>query len=206
MSTRNIVAVSAGMSTPSSTRLLTDRLTEATEKALSEHGEQVQTRVVELRELAHDVMNAMTTRVPTGELRGVLEDLGAADGLIAVTPVFNASYSGLFKSFFDIVEPEDLDGMPVIVGATGGSPRHSLVLEHALRPMFSYTRSVVVPTGVYAASEDWGSGESGGRELGERIDRAARQLSMLATERAPRGADPFEEPTPFDDLMSGLGR
>src|SRR5699024_3366100 len=110
MSTRSIVAVSAGMSSPSSTRLLTDRLTQATEKALSEHGEQVQTRVVELRELAHDVMNAMTTRVPTGELRGVLEDLGTADGLIAVTPVFNASYSGLFKSFFDIVEPEDLDG------------------------------------------------------------------------------------------------
>ncbi|WP_017574640.1 FMN reductase [Nocardiopsis kunsanensis] len=206
MSTRSIVAVSAGMSSPSSTRLLTDRLTQATKKALSEHGEQVQTRVVELRELAHDVMNAMTTRVPTGELRGVLEDLSAADGLIAVTPVFNASYSGLFKSFFDIVEPEDLDGMPVLAGATGGSPRHSLVLEHALRPMFSYTRSVVVPTGVYAASEDWGSGEGGGRELGERIDRAARQLAMLATERAPRGADPFEEPTPFADLMSGLGR
>ncbi|WP_017613467.1 FMN reductase [Nocardiopsis salina] len=203
--TRRIVTVSAGMSTPSSTRLLADRLTGATEKALSERGEQVQSRVVELRDLAHDIMNAMTTRVPTGELRGVLEDLGQADGVIAVTPVFNASYSGLFKSFFDIVDPDDLDGLPVLMGATGGSPRHSLVLEHALRPMFSYTRSTVVPTGVYAASEDWGSGENGGRELGDRIDRAGRQLAMLATERAPKGADPFEEPTPFADLMSGLG-
>src|SRR5699024_2423281 len=100
----------------------------------------------------------------------------------------------------------DLDGMPVIAGATGGSPRHSLVLEHALRPMFSYTRSVVVPTGVYAASEDWGSGESGGRELGERIDRAARRLAMLVTESTPRGADPFEEPTSFAYMMWCLGQ
>src|SRR5699024_4222267 len=114
--------------------------------------------------------------------------------------------SDVCSSFFDIVEPEDLDGVPVIIGATGGSPRHSLVLEHALRPMFSYTRSVVVPTGVYAASEDWGSGENGGRELGERIDRAAHRLAMLVTESPPRGTDPVEEPTSFADMMSGLGR
>ncbi|GAA1080827.1 MAG: FMN reductase [Nocardiopsis sp. BM-2018] len=204
--TRKLVTVTAGLSSPSSTRLLADRLTGAAEEALADRGEKVEARTVELREVAHDIMNAMTTRVPTGDLPGVLADIAEADGVIAVTPVFNASYSGLFKSFFDVVEPGVLDGKPVLVAATGGSPRHSLVLEHALRPMFSYTRSVVVPTGVYAASEDWGAGESGGRELAERITRAARQLAMLATENAPAVADPYEEPTPFTDLMSGLGR
>lgn len=203
--TRKLVTVTAGLSNPSSTRLLADRLTAAAEKALADRGEKAEVRFVELRELAHDIMNAMTTRVPTGELPGVLADIAEADGVIAVTPVFNASYSGLFKSFFDIVEPGVLDGKPVLAAATGGSPRHSLVLEHALRPMFSYTRSVVVPTGVYAASEDWGVGEGGGRELSERIARAARQLALLATENAPTVVDPYEEPTPFADLMSGLG-
>ncbi|WP_159945400.1 MULTISPECIES: FMN reductase [unclassified Nocardiopsis] len=206
MGTRTLVTVAAGLSTPSSTRLLADRLTEAAVRSLTERGEQVRTRTVELRELAHDIMNAMTTRVPTGDLRSVLEDLDGADGLVAVTPVFNASYSGLFKSFFDVVDPEALDGIPVLVAATGGSPRHSLVLEHALRPMFAHTRSVVVPTGVYAASEDWGAGEGGGRELSERVDRAGRQLATLVGERVPGAPDPYEEPTPFADLMSGLGR
>lgn len=203
--TRKLVTVTAGLSNPSSTRLLADRLTAAAEEALVERGEEVRTRVVELRDVAHDIMNAMTTRVPTGELSGVLSDIADADGVIAVTPVFNASYSGLFKSFFDVIEPGTLDGTPVLVAATGGSPRHSLVLEHALRPMFSYTRSVVVPTGVYAASEDWGAGDSGGRELSERIERAARQLAILAIEHTSDKVDPYEEPTPFADLMSGLG-
>lgn len=204
--TRKLVTVTAGLSNPSSTRLLADRLTEATEAALIERDEKVDVRVVELREVAQDIMNAMTTRVPTGDLPGILADIGEADAVIAVTPVFNASYSGLFKSFFDVIEPDSLEGTPVLIAATGGSPRHSLVLEHALRPMFSYTRSVVVPTGVYAASEDWGAGESGARELSERIDRAAGQLAMLAGEHASKETDPYEEPTPFADLMSGLGK
>lgn len=203
--TRKLVTVTAGLSNPSSTRLLADRLTTAAEEALADRGERVEVRVVELREVAQDIMNAMTTRVPTGELPGILADIAEADGVIAVTPVFNASYSGLFKSFFDVIEPGTLDGTPVLIAATGGSPRHSLVLEHALRPMFSYTRSLVVPTGVYAASEDWGAGESGGRELTERIARAARQLAMLATEYTSDSVDPFDEPTPFSELMSGLG-
>ncbi|KOX13389.1 FMN reductase [Nocardiopsis sp. NRRL B-16309] len=205
MTTRSLVTVSAGMSNPSSTRLLADRLTAATERALADRGEDVRTRTVELRDVAHDVMNAMTTAVPTGDLRGILDDLASADGVIAVTPVFNASYSGLFKSFFDVVDPEALDGKPVLVGATGGSPRHSLVLEHALRPLFSHTRSIVAPTGVYAASEDWGAGEAGGRELTERIERAAGQLAAFVAEHESRTRDPYDEPTPFADLMSGLG-
>ncbi|MFD6952656.1 NADPH-dependent FMN reductase [Nocardiopsis sp. TSRI0078] len=205
MATRTLVTVSAGMSTPSSTRLLADRLTAAATRSLEERGEDVEILTVELREVAHDIVNAMTTRVPTGELRTVLEDVSRADAVIAVTPVFNASYSGLFKSFFDVVDPEDLDGKPVLIGATGGSPRHSLVLEHALRPMFAHTRSVVAPTGVYAASEDWGAGEGGGRELSARIDRAGGQLAALVGERTPGAGDPYEEPTPFAELMSGLG-
>lgn len=205
MSVRRIVTVSAGLSTPSSSRLLADRLTAATERSLGDRGIRARVRTVELRDLAHDVMNAMVTQVPTGELPGVLSDLAEADGVIAVTPVFNASYSGLFKSFFDVVEQGALDAVPVLVGATGGSPRHSLVLEHALRPLFSYSRALVVPTGVYAASEDWGADDEGARELNERIERAGRQLALLAADHEQSGRDPYDEPVAFEDLMSGLG-
>ncbi len=98
----------------------------------------------------------------------------SADGLIVVTPVFSASYSGLFKSFFDVIEPDALTGMPVLIAATGGTARHSLVLDHALRPLFAHLRAVVVPTGVYAASEDWGA-----EGLDGRIERAAGELAGL---------------------------
>ena len=80
---------------------------------------------------------------------------------------FNASFSGLFKSFFDVLPPESLSDMPVLIGATGGTERHSLVLEHSLRPMFSYLQAIVSPTGVYAATEDFGAGQ--GTALGQRI-------------------------------------
>jgi len=90
--------------------------------------------------------------------------VAAADAVIAVSPIFNASYSGLFKAFFDVLEPGALTGKPVLVAATGGSERHSLALEHAMRPLFAYLRAVVVPTAVYAASSDWASAGRANRD------------------------------------------
>ena len=129
----------------------------------------------------------------------------AADALIAVTPVFNASYSGLFKLFFDVVEHDSLAGMPVLVAATGGTARHSLVLDHAMRPLFAYLGAATVPTAVYAAAEDWGQGATpADTALAERIDRAAGELARAAAQRE-RGADattdPFSEPVPFEQLL-----
>lgn len=203
MSERNLVVVSAGLSQPSSTRLLADRLAAATGRALAEPP---QVEVVELRDHAKDVANNLVTGFPGGELRKVLDQVAAADGLIAVTPIFQASYSGLFKSFFDVVDNESLLGKPVLIGATGGSPRHSLALEHAMRPMFSYLRAVVVPTAVYAASEDWGS-SGDGAALADRIDRSAGEFAALVDRRpAPPRPDAFDEPIPFDQLLSQTDR
>ncbi|MGZ4503863.1 MAG: CE1759 family FMN reductase, partial [Nocardioidaceae bacterium] len=120
-----------------------------------------------------------------------------------VTPVFQASYSGLFKTFFDVVEDGALAGKPVLVAATAGTARHSLVLEFAMRPLFAYLQATVVPTGVFAATEDFGG--AGGAlvdALGERVDRAARELAALIAGRpAPVAVDPFENPTPFEELL-----
>jgi FMN reductase len=148
VSTKHVVVLSAGLGQPSSTRLLADRLAEASARALLEQGTPAEFRVIELRDLAHDVTDAMLTGFPSEALAAVLEAVGAADGVVAVTPVFTGSYSGLFKSFFDVLDNTALTGTPVLIGATAGTARHSLVLDHELRPLFSYLRAVVVPTGV----------------------------------------------------------
>ncbi|MEV6197494.1 FMN reductase [Streptomyces sp. NPDC051920] len=166
-----LVVVSAGLSVPSSTRLLADRLAAATAGRVSGA---VDVRVVELRDLAVEIAHNLTNGFPGRALSAAIEEVTSADGLIVVTPVFSASYSGLFKSFFDVLDKDALVGKPVLVGATGGTGRHSLVLEHALRPLFAYLRAVVVPTGVYAASEDWGV-----EGLAERVERAGGELAAL---------------------------
>ncbi|MBO7941045.1 CE1759 family FMN reductase [Streptomyces antibioticus] len=174
-----LVVVSAGLSVPSSTRLLADRLaaeTKAKAKAKARADVEVEGEVVELRDLAVEIAHNFTNGFPGRKLAAALDAVAGADGLIVVTPVFSASYSGLFKSFFDVLDQDALTGKPVLIAATGGSARHSLVLEHALRPLFAYLRAVVVPTAVYAASEDWGA-----EGLPERVERAAGELAALMT-------------------------
>ncbi|MDF0531334.1 NAD(P)H-dependent oxidoreductase [Tsukamurella sp. 8F] len=170
--TREILVISAGVSEPSSTRLLADRLADATVAGVSTRGEAANVNVLELKELARDLATAMTTGVPTPALIAAQEAAASADGVIAVTPVFAASYSGLFKMFFDVLDPDALTGVPVLIAATAGTPRHSLVLDHALRPLFSYLRAQVLPTGVFAATEDFAS-----VELPSRISRGAAELA-----------------------------
>jgi FMN reductase len=172
------VAVSAGVGVPSSTRLLADRLSQAAQHAAAGSGRPAAIRVVELRDLAADIANNIVTGFPSPRLAEAQAAVAAADGLIAVTPIFSGSYSGLFKSFFDVMDPDALTGKPVLIAATGGTPRHSLALEHALRPLFSYLRAIVIPTAVYAASQDWGTnGDTQHGELAARIHRAGRELA-----------------------------
>ena len=211
---KRIVVVSAGLSVPSSTRLLADMLGEAAVRAVEERGQEAEVEVIELRPLAHALADHLLTGFPSGELTAAIEKVRRADGVIAVTPVFSASYSGLFKTFFDVLELGVLDGKPVVVAATAGTARHSLVLDHALRPLFTYLHAVVVPTGVFAASEDFGAlhGETGTGELAKRVDRAANELAVLlagpgsTAPARPAGhrrtvEEEFAEPTPFEALL-----
>ena len=203
MTHRILTVVSGGLRSPSTTRLLGDQLGEAARAAIAGHGATVDVRQVELRIHAHAVTDALLTGFPTGELRAALEDVLAADALIAVTPVFQASYSGLFKSFMDLVEAGSIRGVPVLLAATGGTERHSLVIEHGLRPLFSYLGALTVPTGVYAATADFGG--DGAPELADRIDRAARELAELVRDRPARmAADPGL--VPFEDLLASTGQ
>jgi len=201
--TRSLVVVSAGLSQPSATRLLADRLSAAVDQHLREASIEPHLEIIELRDYAQDLTNHLLTGFPSSRLKAAIDLVLAADGLIAVTPIFSASYSGLFKMFFDVVERDGFAGKPVLIAATGGTARHSLALEHALRPLFAYLNAAVVATGVYAATEDWGRGGAGADDsLVPRIDRAARELAASMAAREPSAlTDPFANPVPFDQLL-----
>jgi len=202
MKPRTLAVVSAGLSQPSSTRLLADQLSAATVLAAAKLGVQLEVRIVELRDLAHDIANHLLTGFPPATLKEALDTVEGADALIAVSPIFSASYSGLFKSFFDVLEPDTLSDKPVLIAATAGTARHSLALEHALRPLFAYLRAVTVPTAVFAASDDWG-GDTAEGALRARIDRAAAELSREIERRDPaQVTDPFALTTSFADLLA----
>ena len=205
MSTRTVAVVTAGLSQPSSSRLLADRLAAATEQGLGARGHDAVVELFELREHAHAITNTLLTGFPGEELRQVVDSVRGADALIVVSPIFNASYSGLFKSFFDVLEAGSLDAKPVLIGATGGTARHSLALEFAMRPLFAYARANVTPTAVFAAAEDWGGGDAS-TGLAVRVERAADELVGLVL-GSPLSApsDPFDDVTPFARLLAGEG-
>jgi FMN reductase len=211
---RTLAVVSAGLRQPSSTRLLADRLAEATVEALAARGERVDVHVVELREHAHDVTNMLLTGFASAGLREAIATVTSADAVIVVTPIFSGAYSGMFKNFFDVLDHGALAGTPVLLGATAGTARHSLALEHVVRPLFTYLRALTVPTAVFAATEDFGqvsgSTTQDGSPLADRVDRAAGELADLVVRRAPSGrrapaGGPLELTVDFSDLLGDRG-
>ena len=185
---QKIVVISAGLAVPSSTRMLADQMGAEVVGQLAARGISAQLDIIELRRYATEIANTMVTGYPGPALAEVLRRVEAADAMIAVSPTFSASYSGLFKSFFDVLDPKFIDGMPVLIGATGGSARHSLVLEMSLRPLFSYLRAHTVPTAIYASPEDWGG--SGENTLERRIAQAAGELAAVMAGQLPPSATP----------------
>ncbi len=194
-----IVIINAGMSEDSATARLGHAVddglrAEARTRLATTDADDLTIDWVDLRPLARDIIDNITTGFPSPTLGRALSAVHTADALVALTPVYQASYSGLFKSFIDIMEEGSLAGTPVLLGATGGSPRHSLVTEVALRPLFIYLRTDPVPTAIYAATEDWGaaandSDGTAGSRLERRIRRAARELLGRLS---PSGSRPQE--------------
>lgn len=203
-----IAVVSAGLSEPSSTRLLADRLAGAAVTAVEadQPGTAVDVRHVELRPIAHEIVDAMLTGFAAPELAAVQATVLETDAVVFVTPVFTAGVSGLAKSFLDVLDKDAVADLPVLLAATGGTARHSLAIDHALRPVFAYLRAAVVPTGVFAATDDWGSPEDAAA-LDARIRRAGVDLAwaVRASRRAPQQADVLAAPTDFASLLGGLG-
>lgn len=224
---RTIAVITAGLSTPSSTRQLADMLGDGTVAAITARGESGEVKVIEVRDLARDLADAFTVGGLSSEaLDEARRTVASADAVIAVSPVFKASYSGLFKMFIDSLDDDALRSVPTVLGATAGTARHSLAVDHALRPLFSYMGAMVAPTGVFAATDDFGaatftgggSGKGGDDQgtapLTSRVSRAAGELADLvlaqgvgglaagATRRSGSGIEASSGPS-FGDLLKG---
>jgi len=169
-----LVVVTAGTGDPSSTRMLADRIAQRVADLAGRRGTEVAARVVDLRELATEVTTAMVSRLVGPNLRRAIEALVEADGIVAATPVYKAGASGLFTSFFQVLDNDLLIAKPVVLAATAGTARHALVVDEQIRSLFAYLRAAAVPTSLFAAPEDWGD-----PALNKRVDRAALELLLL---------------------------
>ena len=156
MTIRRIAVIQAGLSQPSSTRLLAERLATATQDALLELGDESAVTFVDLREHAHDLANTLLTGFATGTLRDALDQIAGADALLAVTPVFQASYSGLFKTFMDVLPDGALRGTPVLMAATAGTAFFRVARRFSTggwRSLFLSAASAIESTNFFSPSE-----------------------------------------------------
>lgn len=169
-----LVIVSAGTSDPSTTTMLGRRVAEKAATLAERRGITAQVRLVDLRALAPDITTALVSQHISPALQEASDLMRDADAIIASTPVYKAGASGLFTAFFQVLDNDLLIGTPVALAATAGSARHALVVDDQLRGLFAYLRTVTVPTALFAASEDWNSGD-----FGTRIERAAAELVAL---------------------------
>ena len=108
----------------------------------------------------------------------VIDRLASADAIVVGSPVYKGSYTGLFKHFFDLIEPQRLTGLPVILTASGGGDRHALVVEHQLRPLFGFFSSHTIATSIYASEPDFADGHIRSEPLRQRIEAAVSDLAI----------------------------
>lgn len=171
----SLAVITAGTSDPSTTTMLAQRVADRFATMAAEAGREAQVRVINLRLIAADIMTALVSQHMSAELQSASDILRDADAIVAATPVYKAGASGLFTSFFQVLDNDLLIGTPVALAATAGSARHALVVDDQLRGVFAYLRTVTTPTSLFAAPDDWTSSE-----LGSRVTRQATELFALA--------------------------
>lgn len=181
-----IVAVSTGLSEDSTTSRLADRMLRSAEDALATRGAEVTTTHINVRHLAKALVDLTVSGFPAPELEEAFAAVKRASAVITVAPVYKAAPAGIHTLFWQLVDDASLAGTPVLLGTTGGTPRHSLSAESTLRPMIAYLKGHALPTSVFAATDDWGSGEQAG--LDRRITQAADELAELALALNPKAA------------------
>ena len=196
-----LAVVTAGLSEDSTTTRLGEAIAQAASDVVENAGQRVDIQVIQLRDLAHGLTDMMITHVASRALQDAIDTVLTADGLIAASPTYNASYSGLFKQFFDVIDESALENLPTVVAATGGSPRHSLVLDTAMRPLLSYLKALVLPLGIYAASEDWGH-----NDLQRRIDRVGASLGAMLLAGSQDSSGSSDGNSHGDAARAGLRR
>ncbi len=170
-STTRIVGIAGNFHRPSRTRALVETVVDRIGRDYGADG-----ALFDLVDVLPDLGTFVYRNTVTGRTKEVLEAIESCDALVVGTPVYKGSYTGLFKHLFDLVTPERLAGVPVVLTATGGNDRHALMIEHELRPLFAFFAASTVATGIYAAETDFVDGLPGSERLLRSIDAAIRDL------------------------------
>jgi len=178
--TLNVVAVSGSLHSPSKTTALVREILAALERELS-----IDVHLIELSQVGREFSGALRRDELSAAAEADLQRIEGADLLIVASPVYRASFTGLFKHVFDFVEQYSLVDKPVLLAATGGSDRHALILEHQFRPLFSFFQALTLPLGVYAKDSDFTDYRVTNAELSERIDQAIRRGLPLVRASLP---------------------
>ena len=178
--TLNVVAVSGSLHSPSKTTALVRAILDALERELS-----INVHLIELSRVGREFSGALRRDELSAAAEADLRRIEGADLLIVASPVYRASFTGLFKHVFDFVEQYSLVDRPVLLAATGGSDRHALILEHQFRPLFSFFQALTLPLGVYAKDSDFTDYRVTNPELRDRIDQAIRRGLPLVRASLP---------------------
>ncbi|NEM89781.1 FMN reductase [Galbitalea soli] len=197
----NVVAVSGSLHNPSKTTVLVEAIAAALGRALP-----AETHLIRLTELGPLLGGALSRGELPAEAEAELQAIESADVLIVGSPVYRASFTGLFKHLFDFVDQYSLVDTPVFLAATGGSERHALIIEHQFRPLFSFFQALTLPVGVYAHDSDFANYEISSPRLQERLEKAvAKAVPLIQSHVAEREEiaralageiPPAEEPDP----------
>lgn len=183
MTRPRLVGLSANVQRPSKTRALVEHI-------LREAGAQgsVEARLFDFVDAGSGLGAAWTRDQLPLPARRIIEAIEDADGLVVGSPVYKGSYTGLFKHLFDLIDPNALVGKPVAIAATGGGPRHALVVEHSFRPLFGFFGALQVPVTVYASDADFKDGALTDHGVRERAALAGSLLSDLLAHRTAAAA------------------
>lgn len=183
-----LVAVSGGLQRPSKSAALAEHLMELIAEDIP-----CEQRLVEMGQLAPQLAGAVWRAQLPAFVERELAAVEQADVLVVATPVFRGSYTGLFKHFFDFVDQDALIDKPVLLAATGGSERHALMIDHQLRPLFSFFQARTLPLGVYATDKDFADYRLQNEALIQRARLAVeRALPLVELSRLPRSANAEE--------------
>ena len=185
MSRLSIVGISGNVARPSRTRTLVDALlAEARARGLGD------TRSFDLVDAGPDIGASLSREGASDRVDRILSAIERADVLVAASPVYKASYTGLFKHLFDLLDPKALEGRHVLLAATGGSDRHALVIEHQLRPLFSFFGAHILPVSIYGVNGDFENSDELSPSIVPRIARAVDQLAALTPRSSAAGQSP----------------
>lgn len=187
-----IVAVATSLSEDSTTLKLTNKILAAATAVGESVGIGIETEIINVRHLASALTDMTVTGLRSEALEAAFDTIAEADAILTVAPVYKVAPVGLHTLFWQLIDEKALASKPVLIASTGGTPRHSLAGEAVLRPILAYLKGILVPTTVFAATDDWGSIE-GGRELNTRIRQAGEELVSLSSSVTGRSSGDLAE-------------